>query len=157
MHVYFHIAIISRSSEPSEEICEVILSETLQQKRYFLRKFFSINFYFVKVMDMSVVHSVENKLRLSLKVTFVKPSEGNPSSALSIIPNNVICLEDVKNYLNNKFETISSELISRDMDIVFNQDMKMKPKFEHLRNLDLVKYHFYQDLDVREWTQIILS
>jgi hypothetical protein len=106
---------------------------------------------------MSLVHSVLNVERPSLKVNPVKPSEGNSNSTLSVILNNVICLEDVGSYLNSKCETISSHLLSKDMNIIFNQDMSVKPEFEHLRNSDLVKYHFYKDLDVDEWTQIILS
>ena len=35
--------------------------------------------------------------------------------------------------------------------------MTMKPIFEHLKELDLFKYHFYHELDTEEWTQIILS
>ena len=43
------------------------------------------------------------------------------------------------------------------MELVFNHDMTMKPKFEQLRKLDLFKYHFYHELDTYEWTQVILS
>lgn len=87
----------------------------------------------------------------------MKLIDNNPNFVLSIIPNNVICLEDVKSYLSSKCETISSHLLSRDMDIVFNQDMSIKPEFDHLKYLDLIKYHFYRELDVDEWTQVILS
>ena len=43
------------------------------------------------------------------------------------------------------------------MELVFNLNMTMKPRFEHLKELDLFKYHFYHELDIDEWTQIILS
>lgn len=133
-----------------------ILSETLHQKGIYHTVFFDKNFYFDMAMDMSLVHSVENVERPSLKVTSVKPLEGNPNLVLLSISNNVVCLEDVRSYLNSKFEIINSNLLSKDMGIIFNQDMLVKPKFEHLRYLDLVKYHFYRDLDIDEWTQIIL-
>ena len=35
--------------------------------------------------------------------------------------------------------------------------MTIKPRFEHLRELVLFKYHFYHELDINECTQIILS
>ena len=35
--------------------------------------------------------------------------------------------------------------------------MIVKPKFEHLKEIDLFKYHFYQELEMNERTQIILS
>ena len=106
---------------------------------------------------MSIVHNYENKGRPKLKVVSVKPTEGNPNSTLSITLNNVVYLEDVGSYLNNKFESIGSEFMNKDMELVFNHDMTMKPRFEHLRELDLFKYHFYYELDIDEWTQIILS
>ena len=34
--------------------------------------------------------------------------------------------------------------------------MTMKSRFKHLKELDLFKYHFYNELDTDEWTQIIL-
>ena len=43
------------------------------------------------------------------------------------------------------------------MELVFNLNMTMKLRFEHLRELDLFVYHFYHELDTDEWTQIILS
>ena len=108
-------------------------------------------------MDMSVVHNVENEDRPKLKVVSMKPTEGSPSSALSITTNNVVYLEDVGSYLNIKFESIGSEYMTKDMELVFNHDMTVKPEFEHLKDLDLFKYHFYHELDTDEWTQIILS
>lgn len=108
-------------------------------------------------MDVVVVHNVENVEWLNLKVTSVKPLEGNPSSALSITPNNVIFQEDVGSCLKNKFETLGSELIRKDMELIFNHDMSVKLDFEGLKDLDLVKYYFYLDLDNIEWTQTILS
>lgn len=108
-------------------------------------------------MDMSVVYNVENKERPKWKVISVKPIEGNPNSALSITLNNIVYLEDVGSYLNNNFESIGSEYMNKDMELVFNHDMTMKPRFEHLKELDLFKYHFYQELDTEEWTHIIIS
>ena len=43
------------------------------------------------------------------------------------------------------------------MELVFNHDMTMNPKFDHLKEFDLFKYHFHHELDTDEWTQIILS
>ena len=106
---------------------------------------------------MSVVHSVENDDRPKFKIVSIKPNEGNPNSTMSITPNNIVYLEDVESYLNCKFELIGSEYMNKDMELVFNHNMIMKEGFEHLRELDLFKYHFYRDLDTNEWTQIILS
>ena len=108
-------------------------------------------------MDMSVVHNIDIVERKKMKIIFVKLVEGNPNLALSITQNNVVHLEDVSSYLNSKFETIGSEFMNKDMELIFNQDMTIKPRFEHLKELDLFKYHFYYDLDTNEWTQIILS
>ena len=108
-------------------------------------------------MDMSLVYNVENEDIPKLKVVSIKPTEGNPNSTLSITSNNVVYLEDVEIYLTNRFESIGSEYINKDMELVFNHDMAMKPKFEHLKELDLFKYHLHQELDTYEWTQIILS
>ena len=82
----------------------------------------------------------------------MKPIEGNPNSTLFITSNNVVYLEDIGSYLNRKFETIKSEYMNKDMEVVFNNDMSIKPKFEHLKELDLFKYHFYRNLDTEEWT-----
>ena len=106
---------------------------------------------------MSVVHSVQNKDRPKFKVVSIKPSDGNPNSALSITSNNIVYLEDVENYLNCKFESIGSEYMNKDMEIVFNHDMTVKAEFEHLSELDSFKYHFYCELVTYEWTQIIIS
>ncbi|MDF8026667.1 hypothetical protein P4780_15400, partial [Listeria monocytogenes] len=46
--------------------------------------------------------------------------------------------------------------MKKDMEIVFNHDMTSKPRYEHLEDLDLVRYHFYHKLDTEEWPQIIL-
>ena len=43
------------------------------------------------------------------------------------------------------------------MELVFNLNMTMKPRFEHLRKLDLFKYHFYYELDIDECTKMILG
>lgn len=53
--------------------------------------------------------------------------------------------------------TQSINLLSKDMDIIFTRDLSIKLEFGYLKNLDLVKYQFYRDLDVSEWTQVILS
>ena len=71
------------------------------------------------------------------------PIEGNLNSTLSITPNKIVYLEDVGSYLNRKFETIGSEYMTKDIQIFFNHDMLVKPKFEHLKELDLFKFHFY--------------
>lgn len=94
-------------------------------------------------MDISVVHSVENEERPKLKVVSMKPIEGNPNLALSITLNNVVYLEDIGSYLNRKFETIGSKYMNKDMEIVFNHDILVNPRFEHPKELDLLKYHFY--------------
>ena len=99
---------------------------------------------------MSVVHNVENEERPKLKIVSVKPIEGNPNSMLSITLNNVVYLEDVGSYLNRKFETIGSVYMNKDMEFFFNLDMNMKPGFEHLKEFDLFKYHFYHELDTDE-------
>ena len=44
---------------------------------------------------MPIVHNVENEERPKLKVSSMKPVKGNPNSAVSITPNNVVYLEDV--------------------------------------------------------------
>lgn len=66
-------------------------------------------------------------------------------------------MEYVGSYLNNKFEYIGSEYANKDMELVFNHDMTMKPEFEYLKELDLFKYYFYRELDIDEWTHIISS
>ena len=76
---------------------------------------------FVRGMDISVVHNVENEDRLKLKVVSIKPIEGNPNSALSITLNNVVYLEDVGSYLNSMFESIGSEFMNKDMELVFKK------------------------------------
>lgn len=76
---------------------------------------------------------------------------------LSITLDNVGYLEDVGSYLCSKFETIGSEFMNKDIEIVFNHDMTNKPRYEHLKYLDLVKYHFYRKLDTEECTKIKLS
>ena len=108
-------------------------------------------------MDMSVVHNVDIVEGLKMKIISIKPIEGNPNSTLSIKSNNVVHLEDVSSYLNSKFETIGSEFMNKDMEPIFNQDLTIKPRFEHLKEIDLFKYHFYHDLDIDEWKEIILS
>ena len=65
-------------------------------------------------------------------------------------------MEDIGSYLNSKFESIGNEYMNKDVELVFNHDMTLKPGFEHLKELDLFKYHFYHELDIDEWTQIIL-
>ena len=107
-------------------------------------------------MYMLVVHNGDIVERPKMKIISMKPIEGNPNSALSITPNNVVYLEDIGSYINSKFETIGSEYMNKDMEIIFNQYMTIKPRFEHMKELDLFKYHFYHDLDTDEWTQIIL-
>lgn len=101
-------------------------------------------------MDMSVIHNVENEERPKLKFVSMKPVEGNPNSTLSITLNNVVHLVDVGSHLNSKFESTRSEYMNKDMEIVFNHGMTIKPRFEHLRELDLFKYHFYRELDTDE-------
>ena len=107
-------------------------------------------------MDMSIVHSVENEDRPNFKIVSVKPSDGNPNFALYITLKNVVYLEDIENYLNCKFESIGSEYMNKDMELVFNLDMIMKLRFEHLKELDLFKYHLYHELDTNECSQITL-
>ena len=99
------------------------------------------------MMDMSVVHSVEIKDRPKFKIVSVKLSHEKPNFALSITLNNVVYLEDVENYLNCKFVSIGSEYVNKDMEIVFNHNMTVKNRFEHLSELDLFKHHFYRILD----------
>ena len=71
---------------------------------------------------------------------------------MSITLNNVVYLEDVGSYLNSKFELIGSEFMNKDMELVFNHDITMKPKFEHLRELKLFEYHFNHELVTDECT-----
>ena len=47
--------------------------------------------------------------------------------------------------------------MNKDVELIFNHDMTIKPRFENMKELDLFKYHFYHELDIDEWTQIILS
>lgn len=66
-------------------------------------------------------------------------------------------LEDVGSYLTNMFEYIGSDYMNKDIELVSNHDITVKPRFEHLKELNLLKYHFYRELDSDERTQIILS
>lgn len=91
-------------------------------------------------MDMSVAHNVENEDRPKFKIISIEPNEGNINSTLSITLNDVVYLEDVESCLNCNFESIGIEYINKDMEIVLNHDMIVKPKFEHLRELDLFKH-----------------
>ena len=100
-------------------------------------------------MDMSIVLNVENVKRPKLKVVPMKPLDENRISALSITPNNIVLLEDIGSYLCSKFETIGSEFMNKDMEIVFNHDITIKLRYEHLKDLDLFKYHFYCKLELR--------
>lgn len=106
---------------------------------------------------MSVVYNVENEERPKLKVISMKAIEGNPNWALSITQNIVVYLENIGSYLNNKFKSIGSEYMKKDMELIVNHEMTMKPIFEHLKELDLFKNHFYHELDTDKWTPIILS
>ena len=47
--------------------------------------------------------------------------------------------------------------MNKDMEIVFNHDMTIKPGYEHLKDLYLVRYHFYRELHTKRWTHIILT
>ena len=93
-------------------------------------------------MGMLVIHSVKNEERPKLKVVSMKPVEGNPNSRLSITLKNVVYLEDTRSYVTSMFESIGSEYMNKDTQLVFNHDMTVKPKFELLKVLDLFKYHF---------------
>ena len=77
---------------------------------------------------MSIIQNVENVERPKLKVVLVKSLEENPNLTLSITLDNEVFLEDVGSYLCSKFETIGSEFMNRDMEIVFNHDMTIKPR-----------------------------
>ena len=101
---------------------------------------------------MIIVQNAENIKRPKLKVFPLKPLEGNLNSTLSKNPNNSVYLEGIGSYLSSKFETVGGELMNKDMEIVFNHDMTMKPEFEHLKDFKLFKYHFYHELDNEEWT-----
>ena len=93
-------------------------------------------------MNMSIVHNVENEDRHKLNIVSIKPIKGKPNSMLSTTLNNVVYLEDVGSYLNSKSKSIGSEYMNKDMKLVFNHDMNVKVRFEHLKELDLFKYHF---------------
>ena len=71
-------------------------------------------------------------------------------SKLSIAPNNVVYLEVIGSYLSSKFETIGRKYMNKGMEVVFNHDMSVKPRFEHLKELNLFKYHFYCKLDTEK-------
>ena len=101
---------------------------------------------------MSIVDNVKNEDKPKLKVFSVKPIEGNHNSTLSLTLNNVVYLRDLGSYLNSKFESIGSEYMNKDMELVFNHDMNVKLRFEHFRELELFKYHFYHELDIDEWS-----
>lgn len=88
---------------------------------------------------MSIVQNVENIERPKLKVVPMKPLKENLNLALSITPDNVVFLEDVGSYLYSKFETIGSEFMNRDMEKKFNHDVTINPRYEHLKDLDLVR------------------
>ena len=98
-------------------------------------------------MDMSLVHHVDNEDRPKLKFFCIKTTKGNPNLALSITSNNVVYLEGVGSYFNNKFEYFGSEHMNKDMELFFNHNMTINPKFEHLKELDLFEYHLYHELD----------
>lgn len=99
---------------------------------------------------MLVVHSIEDIERLNMKVNPIEFIDNNPDSALSVTPNNVIFLEDIGSYLNSKCETLRAHLLNKDMNLIYNQDMSIKPKFEHLTDRDLIKYYFYCEMDISE-------
>ena len=94
---------------------------------------------------MSVVHSVENQDRPKFKIVSIKLSDGKPNSTLSITSNSVAYPEDIENYLNCNIESIGSEYMNKDMEFLFNLDMTIKLKFEHLKELELFKYHLYHE------------
>lgn len=128
-------------------MAKVISRKTLLRRgilSFLAHKFFD-KFIFVVIMDISVVQNVENIERPKLKVVLVKPLEENPNLALSTTPNNIVYLEDVGSYLCSKCETIGSEFMNIDMEIVFNHDMTIKLEYEHLKDLYLVRYHFYRE------------
>ena len=128
-----------------KKLVRVISKKTLFLERgilSFFRNIYLVKELFIRVMDMLVVHSVENKDRPKFKVVSIKPSDGNPNFDLSITPKNIVYLEDVEKILNYKFDSIGSEYMNKNMEIVFNCDMIVKDGFEHLSELDLFKYHF---------------
>ena len=47
--------------------------------------------------------------------------------------------------------------MNNDMEVVSKHYMLVKPRYEHLKEIKLFKYHFYYELDTKEWTLIILS
>lgn len=123
---------------------------------FFAQKFFD-KFIFGEIIDMSIVQNVENVQRPKFKVVPMKSLEENPNLALSITLNKELYLEDIGSYLSSKFENTGGEFMKKDMEILFNHDMIVKSRYEHLKDLDLVRYYFYHELHTKEWTQIILS
>ena len=92
-----------------------------------------------------------------MKVFPKKTLEENPNSTLSITLNNIVYLEDVGSYFSRKLETIGNEFMNKDMEIFFNHDTNVKSIYEHLKDLDFVRYYFYHKLDTKEQTLILLS
>ena len=84
-----------------------------------------------------------------MKIVTIKTLEENPNVALSITLNNIVYLEDVGSYLSRKFETIGSEFMNKDMEIIFNHDITIKSGYKNLKDLDLDRYYFYHELDTK--------
>ena len=55
-------------------------------------------------MDMSSIHNVEHEVKLKMKIKPIQPLEVNPIVALFIIPDRVLCLKNIGNYLRSNLK-----------------------------------------------------
>lgn len=91
-----------------------------------------------------------------MKVNLVKPIVDDLSVTFSRVVENVIHLEDIRNFLRNKFEIIGEEYVSKEFDLIYNKYMSYKHGFEYIKENDLVKFLFFYKFDNEEWAKIIL-
>ena len=66
-------------------------------------------------------------------------------------------VEDIKNYIDCKIESIGDDDIHQDLEKKCNNDLTLNSKYAHLDILNLVNYMFYIEFDNQEKTQISLS
>ena len=73
------------------------------------------------------------------------------------VSENFLHVEDIRNYIHCKIESIGDSKIHKELEMMCNNDLSSNPKYARLEELNLVKYMFYIEFNNHEWTWIILS
>ena len=56
-------------------------------------------------------------------------------------------VEDIRNYIHCKIESIDDEVIHEDFGKMCRIDLSLKLEYVHIENFNLVKYMFYTKFD----------